>query len=622
MRRAERHWLSVLAVGLLLGLAAAQEPAEELAEVPRGGLLEPGSLAFRCEADTCRVSWPLREDVNVAAGLQRVFAGHPGGRYPLHVRTERGDIDDSFTICGGETLVTIHPERIEVRGDPCPPSGTVTLAGLPSGTSVWIEHVPVELDDAGHVHLRAGEVVVRVEKAGFRAQEETVFVAADAVVELTFTLSPEPGTLVLELATEATTVTLDDRAVLVDGAPGPDPVPGLRIAPDALHVPWPAGEVPVSVARPDHDPQAFVVTIEPGTTLTRAVALEPHPASITFTAFPAEADVEVDGEQVAVGEPLTLPPGPYALRATAAGFDTFEGVLEVIAGEHREIAIELEAPPVIIRFAGAPAGTTVRVDGAAPRTLDATASIAVTPGQRVLRLEAPGYAALTLERTIAPGQEHTIDVQMHRSAILRLAIAPTGAVLRVDGERADPSRAGTIELAAGRYQLVVEAPGHEPFETAVTLEEGTVSDLAVALVALPGRIHLPPLPEGVVVRVDGVPRGVWQGAISPVQPGAYELQLGGGGYETRTLRVVVGPGEDVHVERIELVPRPATLVLNDAPAGTRVKVGDADVVVYRQPLQIPVGKHEVWIAAEGYGRVRIDIEAGPGQRVVVPVRFD
>lgn len=618
MRPAEPHWLTVLVAGLLLGLAAAQEPAE----VQRGGLLEPGSLAFRCEASTCGVSWPLLENVDVAAGMQHVFAGHPGGRYPLHVHTERATIEDWFTVCGGETLVTIHPERIEVRGDPCPPSGTLLLTGLPSGTSVWIEHVPVELDDTGRVHLSEGDVVVRVERAGFLTQEETVFVAADTVVELTFALSPEPGTLVLELATEATTVTLNERAVLVDGAPGPDPVPGLRIAPNTLHVPWPAGEVPVTVERPDHDPTSFVVNIEPETTLTRAVALEPHPAVITLLAFPPAAEVEVDADRVAVGEPLALPPGTYALRATAAGFETFEGVLEVIAGERREVEIELEAPPVIIRFVGAPAGATVRVDEAAPRTLDATASIAVPPGRRVLLLEAPGYAALALERTITPGQADTIDVQMHRSAILRLAIAPTGATLRVDGELVDSSRAGAIELAAGRYRLAVEAAGYESFETTVALEAGAVRDVAVALVALPGQIHLPPLPEGVVVRLDGIPRGVWQGAISPVQPGAYELQLGGGGYETRTLRVVVGPGEDVYVQRVELVPRPATLVLHGAPVNTRVKVGDADVVVYSRPLQIPVGKHEVWIAAEGYGRVRIDIEAGPGERLNVPVQFD
>lgn len=609
---------AVAVVLALLGLAAAQEPAAQ--EPPRGGVVDPGTVVFRCEADTCRISWALLEDVDVASGMRRVFSGHPGGRYAFNVRTDRVEISAAFSVCGGETEIIVYPNRLTFLGAPCPPSGVVQLADLPRDARVWIEHVPVVLDDDARVHVREGSVLVRVEHADFQPYEATVVVVGNAVVDHTTVLVEYPGTLVLELATAATSVVVGDRLVLVDGGPGPDAGPDLRIASDGLRLPWESGEVTVTVERPRYEPQTFVVTVEPNTTVTHAVTLEPQAALVSVALYPVDAELEVAGVVVVPTEVLALPPGRHGVRATAPGFEPFEGTLDVVAGERLALEITLTAPPVAVRVAGAPEGATVRVSGGSP--VEAAEAFDVTPGEHTFLLEAGGYAPILLERTIHPGRPETFDVTMQPYGLLRLVGAPSTALVSIDGEAVEVSPEGTVELLEGQYEVRVRVDGFERFDATAVLASGEVHDLNVTLIALPGRVHLPWLPNGVVVRLDGAVRALRDGVLVSVPPGEYELELGGTAYEPHRLRLAVGPGEDVYVEPIELIPRPATLILQNAPVGTRVKVGDADVFVYRGPVPIPVGVHEVWIAAEGHGRVRITIDAGPGARVQVPVSFD
>ena len=617
MRLAEQRRAIAVAVGLLLLVALARAQTEE-----RGAVLSPGSLTLRCEAAACQVSWPLLEGVDVAAGLLRVFAGHPGGRYPLRVQTELAELGGWFAVCGGATVVDIYPERIEVRGNSCPPSGVVRLRGVPTDAQVSIEHVPVDLDEGGEVHVRQGVVVVSVQHAGSLPFEQAVFVADGAIVEMTPELAARPGTLVLEFATAGTSVTLDEQPVLVDGAPNLAVAPDLGVAPDGLRLSWPAGDVVVVVERPHHEPKVLVVTVGPGATASRVVVLEPYPALLTLVPFPLDAHVELNGAPVATGQELALPPGAYEVSATAPGFDPFASTLELVPGARRVVELELAAPAVGLQFVGAPAGATVRVDGSEPTPVDAAAELAVPPGHRTLLLEASGYVPLVLERTVTPGPSQRVEVRMERYATLRLVGLVSGAVVRIDGQRRRVTPSEPIELREGRYTVEVEAAGYEPFEATIFLGEGESQEVVVTFVALPGRIHLPPLPAGMVVRLDGVVQAVRDGVVTPVAPGVYELELSSRAYETLTRRVSVNPGRSTYVRAIELVPQPATLVLDGAPLGTRVKVGNADVVEYRGPLRIPHGEHVVWIAAEGHGRVRVDIEVGPGERVVVPVSFD
>jgi hypothetical protein len=72
-------------------------------------------------------------------------------------------------------------------------------------------------------------------------------------------------------------------------------------------------------------------------------------ARLTLQVRPAAADVYVDGKHIGIGDVVALPlaSGAHALRVTAAGAITDERIVQLAAGEHLELGVELgRAQPV------------------------------------------------------------------------------------------------------------------------------------------------------------------------------------------------------------------------------------------------------------------------------------
>ncbi|HEY3355850.1 MAG TPA: hypothetical protein VGQ83_21535 [Polyangia bacterium] len=106
------------------------------------------------------------------------------------------------------------------------------------------------------------------------------------------------------------------------------------------------------------------------------------------------------------------------------------------------------------------------------------------------------YQGCAADTTGTLSAEERADVQQRMEALVqRLALVkvpplPAGAVVRIDGKPRSTAAAGGIPVLPGEHEVVVAAPGMQPFSEKLTLAGGGTHELAVRL--------QPPAPKPVV----------------------------------------------------------------------------------------------------------------------------
>jgi len=183
---------------------------------------------------------------------------------------------------------------------------------------------------------------------------------------------------------------------------------------------------------------------------------------------------------------------------------------------------------------------------------------AVEPGAHLVVITAPGHQPLTRSVEVAAGAEVTVsETLLQHAGSLEISVAPAAAKVLIDGRA---SRAGRTDgLAIGQHVVRAEAPQHKAAERSVTVENGAVARVDLALEPMPGRLVI-----STNVAASCSVDGGGSGQALPDRPAMLEAAAGSrtvrctrGGYGdfTRTLDVL--PGRAAMVE--------AKLALNAAP---------------------------------------------------------
>uniref|UniRef100_A0A7C2GFA1 PEGA domain-containing protein n=1 Tax=Thermus islandicus TaxID=540988 RepID=A0A7C2GFA1_9DEIN len=132
-------------------------------------------------------------------------------------------------------------------------------------------------------------------------------------------------------------------------------------------------------------------------------------------------------------------------------------------------------------------------------------------------------------------------------------------------------------------------------------------------------------PSGAEVYLDGRLQGRTPLSLS-VNPGRHEVELRLPGYRSYRVTVNPKPGDRVQIfAQLVAEVQEGTLVVDSSPSGAEVYVDGR--LQGRTPLRMSLeaGRHEVRVAAPGYGEYRAQVEVRPGESVrltveLVPVR--
>ena len=198
------------------------------------------------------------------------------------------------------------------------------------------------------------------------------------------------------------------------------------------------------------------------------------PTRVQFTSQPRGTRVVVDGNRdLSCTAPcsLDLRRGPHKVVASAANYHSAEESFEVDA-EPMEIALELSTlPPVVVRFAGDPAGSRVIVDGRPQWACTVPCELKLPRGRHEYLASQSGFRSV--RRTLEVGGDPLairLDLERIVGSLL-ISSQPTGADVFVNGQKHPEPTSTRLSLAPG-YHLIRVQSGDRISERSVAMQEG------------------------------------------------------------------------------------------------------------------------------------------------------
>ncbi len=108
--------------------------------------------------------------------------------------------------------------------------------------------------------------------------------------------------------------------------------------------------------------------------------------------------------------------------------------------------------------------------------------IVMDPGARVITLSRKGYADSVISKTFPPGTKTSLNLSLDRlPATLQISSNVDDAIVTVDGKDFGPAPVSVLR-PPGRYSILVNRAGFEPYEATVQVKPGEESALRATLV--------------------------------------------------------------------------------------------------------------------------------------------
>ncbi len=216
--------------------------------------------------------------------------------------------------------------------------------------------------------------------------------------------------------------------------------------------------------------------------------LAPRVALVTVASTPPGADLFVDREDLGsrgkTPQTIAVAPGAHTVIVKLEGHRTASSKASTARGRDVKLALELTRIVGTVELTGTPPGAVVRETADGPELGRLPASLAFTPGQKLLVVQAPGYL---------PSQV-LVEVKADATATAKVALTekpkPTGkvivtanrdaALVRVDG-RDSGFTPVVLTLPEGEHTVEVSASEVLPLSRTFTVVEGSEERFAAEL---------------------------------------------------------------------------------------------------------------------------------------------
>jgi tetratricopeptide (TPR) repeat protein len=191
------------------------------------------------------------------------------------------------------------------------------------------------------------------------------------------------------------------------------------------------------------------------------------------------------------------------------------------------------------------------------------------------------FNASEADMSVSPGHVHQLKANLSQGkfmAFLRVSSNVIGAHIWIDDKKKEHPLWGDTPhgelVPGGGHDVLVEAPGFEPFLSRVELEHGEQKELEVRMVRVNyGVLRIDASAPEVKVSIDKQPKGVWHSGDEPLDvrfdAGEHTLTLASDGRKTFEGKIAVPRGQilPLHAKLIPKYPR--------GPAWTQAIIGAA-----------------------------------------------
>ena len=321
--------------------------------------------------------------------------------------------------------------------------------------------------------MRPGTYELIVAAEGYQTFSGPLLVDHAEVQTLALSLTPLPGTLVIDSAPVSATVSLNGSVI------GTTP---LTI--DAVD----AGEATLSVSAERYLPYETVIDVTGRAQTQRFSAnLTPGWASVLVQTAPANVSVQID--QLRVDEPsvtlngmvLEVMQGSREITFSAPGYIDEVIELDAVADTDVDLGIvELTPAEGMLRLTSVPAGAVVTRDG---RFVGATPTeVAMKPSTRHrIQVSRAGYLTESFSLSLEKGA--SVNRQVVLSPALGevdIQVTPRNATIQINGD--DRGKGSQVLSLPGVEQVItIRAPGYASVERRVTPRAGLKQRISVAL---------------------------------------------------------------------------------------------------------------------------------------------
>ena len=311
----------------------------------------------------------------------------------------------------------------------------------------------------------------------------------------------------------------------------------------------------------------------------RIAALEAAKATAQAAAAAAAAAVVDAGAGADAGVDAGAPPPPALVLPSGDDQNSMKSL----------VVIETEPD-------GAPLRIYQRLEPNAHFTLGAAAN----PGwQEVVATRAPANLTLDVgqyhvvvekfrdfnaseaDMAVSPGHVHQLKANLSQGkfmAFLRVTSNVIGAHIWIDDKKKEHPLWGDTPhgelVPGGKHDVLVEAPGFEPFLSSVDFEHGEQKELEVRMVRVNyGVLRIDSAAPELKIRLDEQPKGTWRSGQEPLdvqfESGNHKLTIESEGRKTFEGAIVVPRGQilPIHAKMIPKYPR--------GPAWTQAIIGAA-----------------------------------------------
>jgi len=321
--------------------------------------------------------------------------------------------------------------------------------------------------------MRPGTYELIVTAEGYQTFSGPLLVDRAEVQTLALSLTPLPGTLVIDSAPVSATVSLNGSVI------GTTP---LTI--DAVD----AGEATLSLSAERYLPYETVIDVTGRAQTQRFSAnLTPGWASVLVQTAPADVSVQID--QLRVDEPsvtlngmvLEVMQGSREITFSAPGYIDEVIELDAVADTDVDLGIvELTPAEGMLRLTSVPAGAVVTRDG---RFVGATPTeVAMEPSTRHrIQVSRAGYLTESFSLSLEKGA--SVNRQVVLSPALGevdIQVTPRNATIQINGD--DRGKGSQVLSLPGVEQVItIRAPGYASVERRVTPRAGLKQRISVAL---------------------------------------------------------------------------------------------------------------------------------------------
>lgn len=248
----------------------------------------------------------------------------------------------------------------------------------------------------------------------------------------------------------------------------------------------PPGTHRLIIEREGYETREERLDIEDGATQPLRYTLNPEPMQLDVSSQPSGAEVWVGG--ASKGKTplrLSLPPGEAVVEVFADGFTRERRDIRGASGETLALSVALQESAVEVRVEVTPPLAALSLVGRAEVAKEGVFQLA--PGDYEVQAQKKGFRAASVRFSVARGKPQT----------LKLALEPFGeeiplranvpeARVSVDGAALGSVAAlGSLELAWGKHEILVEAPNRSPYRGALEVKPGAPFSADVSLKRAP-----------------------------------------------------------------------------------------------------------------------------------------